>query len=46
MADVQQKINTLDAIRNTLRNLTERCDGCGPLTACPILESLDEEFSK
>ena len=41
IGDVEQKIRALEAIRKTLRKLTERCDGCGPLDECPILESLD-----
>ena len=45
IADIDQKIQTLIAMKNALRSLTERCDGCGPLSECPILESLDEEAS-
>ena len=43
IADVDQKIRSLQAIKKTLRSLTDRCDGCGPVAACPILESLDHE---
>ena len=43
IADIDQKIRTLTAMKNSLRNLTERCCGCGPISECPILESLDEE---
>lgn len=43
IADVDQKIRSLQAIKQTLRSLTDRCDGCGPVAACPILESLDHE---
>ena len=46
IADIEQKIRTLTSMKNTLRNLTGRCDGCGPLSDCPILESLDEEVSE
>lgn len=46
IADIEQKIRTLEAIKKTLRKMIERCDGCGPLSECPILESLDEEVSK
>ena len=46
IADMEQKIQTLQAMKKTLRQLTERCDGCGPLSECPILESLDEEMSE
>lgn len=43
IADIEEKIRALDAMKKTLRTLAEKCDGCGPLTDCPILESLDEE---
>ena len=43
IADIEAKIRTLEAMRQSLRKLTERCDGCAPLTECPILESLDRE---
>ncbi len=43
ITDVDQKIRSLQAIKKTLRSLTDRCDGCGPVAACPILESLDHE---
>ena len=46
IADIEQKIRTLEAMKKTLRKMTERCDGCGPLSECPILESLDEEGPK
>ncbi len=41
IADIEQKIETLERMKRALRNMTERCDGCGPLAECPILESLD-----
>lgn len=41
IADIEQKIETLERMKKALRNMTERCDGCGPLAECPILESLD-----
>jgi len=46
IANIEQKIQTLTSMKKTLRNLTQRCDGCGPLSDCPILESLDEEVSE
>lgn len=42
VADIDQKIRTLKAMKKVLRGLTERCGGCGPLDECPILQSLDE----
>ena len=46
IADMDQKIRTLQAMKKTLRQLTERCDGCGPVSECPILESLDVEIGE
>jgi len=46
ITDIDQKIRTLQAMKKSLRLLTERCEGCGPLTECPILESLDQELSE
>ena len=43
IADVDQKIRALQAIEKVLRTLTDRCEGCGPIVACPILQSLDDE---
>lgn len=43
IADIEHKIQTLEAMKYTLVKLNERCDRCGPLSECPILESLDEE---
>ena len=46
IADVDQKIRTLQAIKKALRSLTDRCDGCGPIAECPILESLDNDDTR
>jgi MerR family mercuric resistance operon transcriptional regulator len=46
IADIEQKIRSLDAMKKALQKVTDRCDGCGPPSECPILESLDEEISK
>lgn len=43
IADIEQKIRTLERMKAALRGLTEQCDSCGPLAECPILQSLDEE---
>ena len=45
ISDIEQKIRTLEAMKRSLQRLTERCNGLGSLTACPIIESLDEETS-
>jgi len=33
----------LKAKRTALNRLKDRCSGCGPVSECPILESLDSE---
>jgi MerR family mercuric resistance operon transcriptional regulator len=43
IADIAQKIQTLQAMKRILGSLIERCDPCGPMGDCPILESLDHE---
>jgi MerR family mercuric resistance operon transcriptional regulator len=43
IADVDQKIRALQAIKNALSTWADRCDGCGPVAGCPILQSLDGE---
>ncbi len=41
ITDIEQKIRTLQAMKRILKQLAERCPGCGPTSECPILESLD-----
>lgn len=41
IADIEAKIKTLDSMKRALRKLMTNCPGCGPLSECPILESLD-----
>lgn len=43
IADIQSKIRSLESMEKTLQKLTKSCTGCGPITECPILESLDKE---
>jgi len=43
IADIEEKIKTLDSMRETLLKLASSCDSCVPLSKCPILESLDRE---
>lgn len=40
VADLDQRIAELSAIRSALARLVERCNGQGPLTACPILDGV------
>lgn len=43
IADIDGKIQSLESMSKSLRKLTRTCAGCGPLSQCPILESLDRE---
>jgi DNA-binding transcriptional MerR regulator len=43
LRDIDEKIGTLQAMRNALTKLTGECAGRRPITACPILEALDSE---
>ena len=41
VADIDEKIRTLRAMKDALNALAESCPGCGPLNECPILDALD-----
>src|SRR3989442_1544690 len=43
IADIDQKLRALRAMKRALVRLTAACVGRGPVSACPILESLDHE---
>ncbi len=43
ITDIEAKIRSLESIKKTLRKLTRVCEGCAPVTQCPILESLDRK---
>lgn len=43
IADIHAKIQSLGRMEKILRKLAKACDGCGPVSECPILESLDRE---
>ena len=43
IADVDEKIRHLQAIREALVRMTETCAGHGPVTNCSILEALNGE---
>jgi len=43
--DIDEKIRSLARMRKTLEKLIAECSGEGPVTQCPILESLDSESS-
>jgi len=41
IADIEEKIRTLEAMKDALTALADRCPGCGPLSECPILDALE-----
>lgn len=43
IADIDQKIQRLRSVKEALERLTGACSGGGPVSECPILESLDPE---
>jgi len=40
IADIDQKMRSLRAMKKSLRRLSEACSGCGPVSECPILDDL------
>ena len=44
--DIDRKIAALSAMKNTLHELVDQCEHCGPSAKCPIVASLDEESPK
>lgn len=43
VADVEEKIQALQRMREALTKLAGVCRGRGPISECPILEALDSE---
>lgn len=41
VADIEDRIRTLRAMKKALNALAESCPGWGPLSECPILDALD-----
>lgn len=41
IADIEEKIQTLQRMKQALVKLTKTCSGNGPKTECPILEALE-----
>ena len=41
--DINRKIGALTVMKNTLHELVNQCEHCGPSAECPIVASLDEE---
>jgi hypothetical protein len=43
IADIEAKIRVLESMKRTLQQIAQTCDGCAPISACPILESFSSE---
>jgi len=43
IADIEEKIQTLQRMKKALVKLTAACRGRGPTSDCPILEALDRQ---
>ena len=43
IANIEEKIRTLEAMKRVLGGLAKLCSGQGPSSECPILESIDTE---
>ena len=41
IADIEEKIRSLQSMKRALSKLNAVCDGCGTTSECPILEALD-----
>lgn len=43
LMDIEEKIQSLQQMRNALGHLIAGCSGEGPATECPLLDALDSE---
>ncbi len=43
LRDIEDKIRTLETMRKALTTLIGECSGRGPVTACPILDALEDQ---
>jgi MerR family mercuric resistance operon transcriptional regulator len=41
VVDIEIRISTLQAMKKSLAQIISACSGCGPVSECPILDSLD-----
>jgi DNA-binding transcriptional MerR regulator len=41
IVDIDEKIRTLQVMKDALTDLADRGPGCGPLSECPILDALE-----
>ncbi len=46
ITEIEEKIRSLQGMRRALHILLEQCQGKGPMTECPILESLDSNGNR
>lgn len=46
LADIRSKIEALDGMRAALERLAAACSGKGSVSACPILEAMEEEHDE
>ncbi|PYT28768.1 MAG: hypothetical protein DMG57_13660 [Acidobacteria bacterium] len=42
MADVDEKIRQLQAIRRSLVKITAACSGQGPIASCSVIQALND----
>lgn len=43
LVEIDRKIQTLTSMRSVLKKLENQCPGSGPLSGCPIVESLEQD---
>lgn len=43
LAEIETRLADLERMRDTLRDVTYRCSGHGPVAGCPIIETLSED---
>ena len=43
ITNIEQRIQTLQRMKDVLRRMTERSPGCGLVSECPILKSIDSD---
>jgi MerR family mercuric resistance operon transcriptional regulator len=43
ITDIEEKIQTLQRMKNALVNVTKQCGGRGPTSECPILEAMEPQ---
>jgi len=43
IGDIEEKICTLNKMKGALKKLTLACKGRGPVSACPILEAMEND---